>query len=93
MTTTSGAAMPSSTHMLRCPAKRVVDLAAWTHANGCKGSDKGSDEPETWVVRLDLSTYRTPAKRWYRIPDACWLVACGPQRSRWTSWRALGWMD
>src|SRR5918994_4225086 len=30
---------------------------------------------------------------WYRIPDACWLVPCSPQRSRWTSWRATGSMD
>jgi hypothetical protein len=43
--------------------ERVVDVAACTDANGCKGSDKGSDEREIWVVWLDLSTNRDARKK------------------------------
>jgi hypothetical protein len=54
-TTISGAAMPT---LPTCcgTRERLVDPAAGTNANGCKGSDKGSDERETWAVSPDLST-------------------------------------
>ena len=43
-------------HMLWCPANASFDLAAGTNANGCKDSDKGSDDRERRAFKLDLST-------------------------------------